>query len=69
MLISFIISVGLDVFKPRMAGFKTKTIFMSNYICVQEDGTTSQFKCDTISDEKPVPLLVSWYLTNCMVLF
>lgn len=68
MSISFIISVGLDVFKPRMTGFKTKTIFMLNYICVQEDGTTSKFKCDTISDEKKVPLLLSWYLTNCMVL-
>lgn len=38
MSISFIISVGLDVYKPRMPGFRTKTIFMLNYICVvQED--------------------------------
>jgi len=44
-----------------------KTIFMLHYICVQEDGTTSQFKYDTISDEKTV-LLVLWNLThNCMV--
>lgn len=41
---------------------------MLNCICVQEDGTTSQFRCDTIYNEKTIPFVVWQYLTNFMVL-
>lgn len=53
MSISFLVTIGLDVYKLRMVGLKTETTFMLYYICVQEDGTTSQFKCDTISENSP----------------
>lgn len=53
MSILFLVTVGLELYKPRMVGFKTETTFMLYYICVQEDETTLQFKCDTISENSP----------------